>query len=144
MERSGFSYKLSREPAFCGVLVSCKGNPSVLKATSWDKEPTKRVHSGGGGERWTALLCDDSPPRAWSGIQALPSVMPASCPCWKTLEILEEERPWDPQTSGQMSSGGIPPIYPNGRVRSISRNILPFSKARASFGLSDKSPGSVK
>ena len=87
MERSGFSYKLSREPAFCGVLVSCKGNPSVLKATSWDKEPKKRVHSGGGGERWTALLCDDSPPRAWSGIQALPSVMPTSCPCWTCYSI---------------------------------------------------------
>lgn len=86
---------------------------------------------GGGGERWAASLCDDSPPRALSGIQALPSVMPTSCPCWKTLEILEKERPWDPQTSGQMSSGGIPPIYPNGRVRSISRNILPFSKAQA-------------
>lgn len=79
-----------------------------------------------------------------SGIQALLSVMPTSRPCWKTLELLEEKRPGDPQTSGQMSSGGIPPIYPKGRVCSISRNILPFSKAQASFGLSDKSPGSVK
>ena len=38
---------------------------------------------------------DDSPPRALSGIQALSSVLPTSCPYWKTLETLEK-RCWGP------------------------------------------------
>lgn len=78
-------------------------------------------------------------PRAVSGIQALPSVLPTSCAYWKTLE----KRCWDPQTSGQEPLGKSHP-FTQMVVSSTSRHILPFSKAQAPFGFSDKSPGSVK